>query len=119
MVTAQQMKDKFDSDLKTLQEECPHNNQSNWMEHTYAPAHFSGFQVKQCNDCWKILQYKYRCVACNKEFITTEKLNLYQHDCLCKDCLKKGKYYCCTHKQFHNNVRGCTLCLEMFDDEET
>lgn len=119
MKTAKELKEQYESELKKLQEKCHHTNQSNWMEHCWAIGHFSGFEVKQCNDCWKSLQYRYRCIACGNEFITTEKRNLYQADCLCDECLKKGKYYCCTHEQFHNNARGCPLCLEIYEDEET
>ena len=118
MITAQELKDDYDKKLKKLQNECPHNNQSVWMEHYWAPAHSSGYQVKQCNDCWKILQYKYTCIACDKEFIKEEETNQLQNDCLCDECLKKGKFYCFVHKKFYNIPIGCPKCIEIFEKFE-
>jgi len=114
MTTAKQLRDKFEKDLKQLQDNCKHEP-SDWMEHVWAPSHYSGFQVKQCNNCWKIIKYKTYCISCRKEIITDEQKNSYQNDCLCDDCSKKGKYYCFEHKNFHNNPRGCDSCFRRFN----
>ena len=46
MKTAKELKDKYEADLKELQDTCPHTDQSDWMDHYWAPAHSSGFEVK-------------------------------------------------------------------------
>ncbi len=117
-VSARFLKEEFESDLNDLQNQCSHNSVSNWMEHFWAAGHYSGFQVKQCNDCWKIIKYKTNCIACRKQIFTDEQVNAYQNDCLCIECLKKGKYYCFVHKKFHDNPRGCSECMKFLDDVE-
>lgn len=119
MVTAKELKDEYDKKLKELQETCKHPKVSDWMEYEWSPCHYSGYQVKQCEICWKIVAKKTYCVACNKAIIYKEDETLIacdQH--LCKECSKKGKYYCFSHKQFYDNPRGCTECIKFLDDVE-
>ncbi len=56
-MTAQQLRDKFEEDLKTLQITCPHI-EAEWLEHHFAPGHFSGVMVNVCRCCEKILEDK-------------------------------------------------------------
>lgn len=57
-MTAQELKDKFDSDLKQLQETCNHEDISGWLNLEWAPAHYAGVKVKVCNVCWKHIERK-------------------------------------------------------------
>lgn len=56
MITAQQLKDKYESDLKQLQQDCKHGDISDWMSEAWAPGHLTGACVKCCNVCWKTIE---------------------------------------------------------------
>jgi len=51
---AKELRDKFEKDLKELQDNCPHKD-STWMPYMWAPGHF-GPKVRSCNECDKILE---------------------------------------------------------------
>lgn len=53
-MTAEELRDKFEKDLKELQDACKHE-ESEWMEDYWAPGHYSGM-VNVCNYCEKILE---------------------------------------------------------------
>lgn len=55
MKTAQQLYEKYQSDLERLQSECKHLEQSDWLNEEWAPAHGTGFQVKVCSFCNKTI----------------------------------------------------------------
>ena len=55
MITAKELRDKFDADLKALQEVCKHEDTGE-AEECWAPGHFSGSTVKYCKVCEKILE---------------------------------------------------------------
>lgn len=57
MITAKELRDKFDADLKEMQEKCKHENVSDWMDYMWAPGHF-GLPVKVCRHCDKIVERK-------------------------------------------------------------
>lgn len=114
-INAKLIKEEFEDELNDLQNKCVHNNMSEWMEHSWAPSHFSGYQVKQCNICWKIIEYRTNCIACKIKFTTKEQPKTYQNNCLCDKCLKKGKYYCVEHKKFYNDPHGCPECVKYFE----
>ena len=58
MKTAKQLQDKYESDLKKLQESCKHPDITDWEEEFYMPAHSSGTYAKFCKICGKILERK-------------------------------------------------------------
>lgn len=49
---------EFEANKKKLQDSCPHPEKSEWIEHWWAPGHSSGFCVKMCKRCGKILEEK-------------------------------------------------------------
>lgn len=53
-MTAKELRDKFEADLKELQDNCEHIK-SEWLEHHFAPGHFGGM-VRVCDNCEKILE---------------------------------------------------------------
>jgi hypothetical protein len=55
-VTAQELRDKFESDLKNLQDTCLHENKE-WMPYAYAPGHYSA-PVWVCTCCDKIIDQR-------------------------------------------------------------
>ncbi len=50
-MTQKELYDKYLWDLKILQAECKHEIISEWMDECWAPAHYSGFQVRCCESC--------------------------------------------------------------------
>lgn len=57
-MTAQELTDKYDSNLKALQALCIHKNVSGWINYYWAPGHATGQKVRKCNDCWMIVDIK-------------------------------------------------------------
>lgn len=51
------LKKEFDKKVKELQEKCPHKK-SIWCEEWWAIAHTTGYKVKVCDFCNKILERK-------------------------------------------------------------
>ena len=72
MITAKELKEKYDKDLKELQENCKHEDITHWINSMYAPGHYGVWKVKQCNSCWKILQRMTSCGECGKDIILDE-----------------------------------------------
>jgi len=72
MKTAKQLKEKYEQDLKELQENCKHEDVSEWIKFMYAPGHYDIWNVKKCNICWKILQRMTQCGECGKDIILDE-----------------------------------------------
>ena len=117
MITAKQLKDKYEKDLEQLQETCKHEKVSGWLEYGDIRIR-TGDRVKQCEICWTFLQRKLNCENCGKEFIVEEKDYSGLWTKLCPECLKKGKYYCWTHKKFHDKPEGCSECLKFLKQVE-
>ena len=57
MKSYKDLKEKFDLDVKNLQERCKHKK-SDWFLSRWAPGHFGG-DVKLCLFCNKILENKH------------------------------------------------------------
>jgi len=55
MSELKKLKQKYDADVKQLQESCPHPEISDWMPVQWAPGHYSGYSVKLCKRCGKTL----------------------------------------------------------------
>ncbi len=55
-MTTKELREKFELDLKELQDNCSHD-ESDWMPYMWAPGHF-GNDVKVCKNCEKILETK-------------------------------------------------------------
>jgi len=51
------LKEEFEKKVKELQEKCPHKK-TYWAEHWWALAHSSGYKVRVCKRCHKILEEK-------------------------------------------------------------
>jgi len=74
------LNEDYKRNLKELQETCLHEERTDWMEQHWAPGHSTGFEVKTCNECDKIVSRKTRCSnmdmnckpICDKEIIDNE-----------------------------------------------
>ena len=47
-----QMMRRHEIEIQTLQDNCKHDNVSDWIEYFWAPGHFGGY-VKMCRFCGK------------------------------------------------------------------
>jgi len=48
-----QLDQKFEELKKELQDNCLHDEVSDWMEEWWAPGHPTGYRVRECNRCGK------------------------------------------------------------------
>jgi hypothetical protein len=55
MSEAQQLKDNYEKALAELQERCLHTVK-HWAMESWAPVHYTGWEVEVCDNCWKQLQ---------------------------------------------------------------
>ena len=60
------MKERHQREIRELQENCPHKYISKWTDEWWAIAHSTGFQVKYCLDCDKIVKRRTTCCKCSK-----------------------------------------------------
>jgi hypothetical protein len=52
--------------------DCPHTDETDWMEEWWAPGHSTGRKVKVCANCNKVKHAKRYCDSCGKEFPVEE-----------------------------------------------
>ena len=57
MKTYKQLQREFDKKVEKAQKLCPHKN-TYWADHWWAMGHYSGYQVKICRRCNKVLEEK-------------------------------------------------------------
>jgi hypothetical protein len=68
MNAAERLYEQYQKDLKHLQESCPHEQLTDWMEEWWAPGHSTGREVKACTNCNKVVQAQRRCQECSRWF---------------------------------------------------
>jgi hypothetical protein len=117
-MTARKLLDKYESDVAELQRTCKHKKVSDWLVVREIHGNDTGVKYKQCEICWTKLEYKAPCEACKKEYTYTDGKRDWTASQLCPGCMKKGKYYCWTHKQLHSNPQGCPTCIKQFEKAE-
>jgi hypothetical protein len=88
MNAAERLYEQYQRDLKQLQETCPHEQRTDWMEEWWAPGHSTGREVKACTNCNKVLQARRRCRGCSGMFLEDD---LKQGD---GHLLPAGSWYC-------------------------
>ncbi len=52
------LEEKYESDVKKLQRTCPHKRKSEWREQWWALGHSTGYIVRVCLNCNRILDKK-------------------------------------------------------------
>jgi hypothetical protein len=72
MNAAERLYEQYQRDLKRLQEACPHDHLTDWMEEWWAPGHSTGRSVRACANCNKVVQPKRRYKVCLGEFLEGE-----------------------------------------------
>jgi hypothetical protein len=51
---AQALKEQYEANLQALQARCEHKS-TQWAMESWAIAHYTGFEVEVCDNCWKHL----------------------------------------------------------------
>ena len=64
METAEELRELHKKAFGKLQRECEHSKISDWREEWWAPAHSTGFQVKVCEICEKVMSRRTGCRKC-------------------------------------------------------
>ncbi len=88
MNAAERLYEQYQSDLKHLQETCPHEQLTDWVEEWWAPGHSTGREVKACTNCNKVVQARRQCQGCSRLFLEQD---LKQGD---GRLLPIGSWYC-------------------------
>jgi hypothetical protein len=67
MNAAKRLYEQYQRDLRQLQDTCPHEQLTDWMEEWWAPGHSTGRKVRACTNCDKVLQATRRFQVCLRE----------------------------------------------------
>ena len=92
MTTYNELKGDFDKLVEDLQSNCKHEDVSDWMDECYAVAHPTGWQVKMCNICDKMVARKTKCADCDKELIEgVDVIKIVSSLSYCEKCVPKAE----------------------------
>lgn len=89
MNAAQRLYEQYQQDLKRLQDTCPHERMTDWLDEMWAPAHGTGRQVRTCVVCDLVIQARRKCHGCENWFLEKD---LTQGD----RAVPMGAWYCDT-----------------------
>ena len=84
-----QLEKEFDKKVKELKKICKHKNLSPWSEEWWAMGHSTGFEVKVCKRCRKIIKRRTACMNCGKvveDYIDGDGKTRAMGEHLCKKC---------------------------------
>jgi len=83
MTTYNQLKKKFEQDIKQLQKTCPHKKLSEWMDEWWGIGHGTGYTVKTCNKCKKVIKRQHTHYLIQQLNLKTRKPT---NECKCHYC---------------------------------
>jgi len=66
MSELEKLRKDFETKKQELQDNCPHTELSDWMDYQWAIGHSSGYEVKVCERCEKIIKRRTGCWKCGK-----------------------------------------------------
>lgn len=72
MNAAEKLYQQYQRELKQLQDTCPHEQLTDWVEEWWAPGHTTGRRVRACANCNLVLRGQRACSRCGKEFLEEE-----------------------------------------------
>ena len=61
-----QLEKEFNKKVVALKKSCKHKNVSPWLEEWWAIGHSTGFEIKVCKRCRKIIKRRTACMNCGK-----------------------------------------------------
>ena len=92
MKTYEELKKEFENDVEELQSKCNHENISDWRIEYWAFGHVTGWQIKFCYICNKIIVRKTRCSDCGRELIKgNDVIKEVGSLSYCKECSPKAE----------------------------
>ena len=92
MKTYNELKEEFDKNVEDLQSKCKHEDVSDWMAEWWAIEHPTGWQVKVCNICDKVVARKTICSDCVKELIEgVDVIKTVSSSPYCEKCAPKAE----------------------------
>jgi len=72
MNAAERLYEQYRRELQRLQETCPHERLTDWMEEWWAPGHSTGREVQACTECNKTVRARRRCYGCSRLLLEEE-----------------------------------------------
>lgn len=72
MNAADKLYQQYQRDLRQLQDSCPHEQLTDWVEEWWAPDHSTGRRVRTCTNCNLVLMAQRACARCGKPFLEQE-----------------------------------------------
>ena len=87
METREEQKNRHANEIKELQNSCLHQEVSDWSNENWAFGHSTGFEIKFCRNCEKVIARRTHCSKCGK---LTEEF----HDGLGTHSRPYGSHYC-------------------------
>jgi hypothetical protein len=66
--------DEYEKKLKQLQDECKHHQLNDWVDEWFAIGHSTGFMVKECVICGRIIHRQTSCFKCGM-IITDDQIH--------------------------------------------
>lgn len=82
-----------------LQRTCKHPTLSDWIDEWWAPCHSTGFKVKICDFCAKVMHRRGFCLDCSKQIEDNNIFEGLTGQTSCLDCLEKSKKTCAKCKK--------------------
>lgn len=58
--TYKKLRERFENEVEELRKECKHEKLSEWIPQMWALAHSTGFEVKVCKRCEKVVEKRER-----------------------------------------------------------
>ncbi len=95
MQTYEKLKKEFDEKVENLKKNCTHNKLSVWCEEWWAIGHETGFQVKNCKICSKIIKRRIKCFKCGnwiEDYVNGDGKKRPMGEYYCKKCDSEEKF---------------------------
>ena len=90
--TYDELKEEFDKNVEELQTKCKHEDVSEWMDEWWAIMHSTGWVIKRCNICNKVVARKTICSGCEKELIEgVDVIKTVSSSSYCEKCAPKAE----------------------------
>ena len=98
MLTYEQLKADFERRVAELQRKCKHPKKSGWITEYWAPFHPTGFEVRICKICNKVVDRRTTCQRCGRvvrqgDYVDGDGKTRPVGEYLCKSCEREWQRY--------------------------
>lgn len=91
MKTYNELKEEFDKKVEELQSKCKHEDVSDWIVELWVIS-ATGWKIKICNICKKVVVRKTECSDCKKELIEgVDVIKTLSNFSYCEKCAPKAE----------------------------